>query len=406
MRPFYLYKSKRGIFYVQFSNEKTHERFTALSTKQRNYTDAMRVACEWLQNGVPSREGRRPVDQVPRTIKESYEVFIDFLDHFWDFDNSMHFKEMVTMGKNVTRRHANDMRNVVSRYYKPSWGRKRLKDIDELQLQDFLVWLRTDRGLSALTVNLARNAAFVAIKFAKRHRLLSVFDFDAVLRCSGKPKGRGILEREEVQKVFEAEWRDERSQLINFIASQTGMRMGEIRALQIRDTVLNKIFVRHAWSRADGGLKCPKNGEEREIPLLPIVREAIEDYLDNKPFVSNPDALLFPSEVPGVPYDEKQVVEDFYRVLSSIVISEKERKARNIVLHSWRHYCAKNLAAVTTKSIGMKILGHKTSVMFDHYSDHVDKETFKAMEEAMSNGLGSRTVAPEVIEFMNNKKIG
>ena len=181
---------------------------------------------------------------------------------------------------------------------------------------------------------------------------------------------------------------------------------GRDQAIQIRDTVLNKIFVRHAWSITDGGLKCPKNGEEREIPLLPIVREAIEDYLDNKPFVSNPDALLFPSEVPGVPYDEKQVVEDFYRVLSSIVISEKERKARNIVLHSWRHYCAKNLAAVTTKSIGMKILGHKTSVMFDHYSDHVDKETFKAMEEAMSNGLGSRTVAPEVIEFMNNKKIG
>jgi integrase len=296
------------------------------------------------------------------------------------------------------------MRNVVRRYYKPYWGRKRLKDIDELQLQDFLVWLKTDRGLSASTVNLARNAAFVAIKFAKRHRLLRFFDFDAVLRCSGKAKGRGILEREEVQKVFQAEWRDERSKLINFIASQTGMRMGEIRALQVRDIVLNKIFVRHAWSRADGGLKCPKNGEEREIPLVPMLKEAIEEYLEHKLFVSNPDALLFPSEVPGVPYDEKQVVEDYYRVLSSIGISQKERKARNIVFHSWRHYCAKNLAAVATKSIGMKILGHKTSVMFDHYSDHIDKETFKAMEEAMKVGLGEKKDTVEVISMLDIKK--
>jgi len=116
--------------------------------------------------------------------------------------------------------------------------------------------------------------------------------------------------------------------------------------------------------------------------------------------------LLFPSEVPGVPYDEKQVVEDFYRVLSSIGIGDNERKTRNIVFHSWRHYCAKNLAAVTTKSIGMKILGHKTSVMFDHYSDHVDKETFKAMEEAMSNGLGSKATSSDVIEFVSSKKIG
>jgi len=64
MRPFYLYKSKRGIYYVQFSNEKTHACFTALSTKQRNYTDAMKVACNWLQTGLPTREGCKSVEQV------------------------------------------------------------------------------------------------------------------------------------------------------------------------------------------------------------------------------------------------------------------------------------------------------------------------------------------------------
>ena len=395
MQLYYLSQRKdSSIWYVALRDPVSGNVGTKKSTGTSVRREAETVAQLWLRDGMP------------RTSKESYETFVDFLDHFWDFDNSKHFKEMVTMGKNVTRRHANDMRNVVSRYYKSYWGRKRLKDIDELQLQDFLVWLKTDRGLSASTVNLARNAAFVAIKFAKRHRLIRFFDFDAVLRCSGKPKKRGILERDEVQKVFQAEWRDDRSKLINFIASQTGMRMGEIRVLQVRDVVLNKIFVRHAWSKADGGLKCPKNGEEREVPLLPILKDAIEDYLENKSFTSNPDAFLFPSEVPGIPYDEKQVVEDFYRVLSSIGISKDERKTRNIVFHSWRHYCAKNLAAVATKSIGMTILGHKTSAMFDLYADHVDKETFKAMEEAMKKGLGKKEDHVEVVSFLNIKKTG
>jgi len=35
----------------------------------------------------------------------------------------------------------------------------------------------------------------------------------------------------------------------------------------------------------------------------------------------------------------------------------------------------------------MKILGHKTGRMFDHYADHVDKETFAIMTKAIEKGL-------------------
>jgi integrase len=70
-----------------------------------------------------------------------------------------------------------------------------------------------------------------------------------------------------------------------------------------------------------------------------------------------------------------------------IGISDEERRERNIVFHSWRHYCAKNLAQVTNRAIGMAILGHKTSVMFDHYAAHVDKETFAKMGEAIQQRL-------------------
>jgi len=64
MRPFYLFKSKHGIFYVQFSNEMTHERCSALSTRERSYTAAMKVACKWMRNGIPSKTGNRIVESA------------------------------------------------------------------------------------------------------------------------------------------------------------------------------------------------------------------------------------------------------------------------------------------------------------------------------------------------------
>jgi integrase len=214
-----------------------------------------------------------------------------------------------------------------------------LGKIDEISLQKFLIHLKIEKKLAASSVNQARNAAFVALKYAKRHKLIKNFDFDAVLRASGRAEERGILEREEVEALFSLPWRDPRSRLICLIASQTGMRSGEIRALRLCDI-------------------------QKELFAL--------------------NSLLFPGANGNAPFVERQILKDFYSMLRQIGISDEER---NIVFHSWRHYCAKNLAQVTNRAIGMAILGHKTSEMFDHYAAHVDKETFAKMGEAIQQGL-------------------
>jgi integrase len=130
------------------------------------------------------------------------------------------------MGKEPKRRHAQEMQTLVDRYFDVYFGAIPLAVIDEVKFQKFLVYLQIEKKLSGATVNLARNAAFVALRYAKRNKIIKYFDFDAVLRAGGKPKERGILKREEVEKLFALEWRAPRSRLVNLIASQTGMRMG------------------------------------------------------------------------------------------------------------------------------------------------------------------------------------
>jgi hypothetical protein len=105
------------------------------------------------------------------------------------------------MGKEPQRRHALDMQNMVKRYFEKYFNDKPLKQIDEIVLEDFLVYLKNQKKLSASTVNQARNSAFVALRYAKRRKIISTFDFDTVLRANGQPKERGILEKEEVAKL-------------------------------------------------------------------------------------------------------------------------------------------------------------------------------------------------------------
>jgi integrase len=87
-------------------------------------------------------------------------------------------------------------------------------------------------------------------------------------------------------------------------------------------------------------------------------------------------------------------------MLAKIGISDKIRKKRNIVLHSFRHLLAKNIIeGGINKAIGMKMLGHKTGRIFDLYADHTDKETFYQMAEAIKK-ISINEVPKEPIPFI------
>ncbi|MDL2230026.1 site-specific integrase [Treponema sp. OttesenSCG-928-L16] len=376
MRHFYLHQREQsGIWYVTFTNPLTGKLGIRRSTKTTNKRKAESQAQEWLREGIPD-------------IPQSHSIiFCDYLNDFWNRETSNYYREIKTLGKDPKPRHFKDMQSVVRRYFLDYFKKQLLGQVDEMNLHDFLVYLRLDKGLAPSTVNQARNAAFVALKYAKRRKLIRNFDFDAVLRVSGKTKDRGILEREEVDELFIRTWRDPRSRLMNLIASQTGMRMGEIQALRICDIHQEAISIVHSWNKVDGGLKSTKNNECRTVPILPELTIEIQTYIKQYRKTFRTDSFLFPSNLENTPYDDKQVRKDFYSTLKEIGISEVERRERNIVFHSWRHYCAKNLAQVANRAIGMAILGHKTSAMFDHYADHADKETFKKMAQAIKEGL-------------------
>jgi len=400
MRHYYLRRrSEGGKWYVILMNINTKKQEISRCTGTYDEKQAHQIAQEWLVNGPPD-SNRISKDKN----KIRYTVFCDYLLAFWDYDTSEYIKEKITEGKQPKKTHLKDMKGIINRYYKPYFKDKLLCEITEEKLTEFLVYLKTEKnkerksankeeqekGLSSSTVKSARNAAIVPLRHAKRKKIIRTFDFDAVIKPNGDYVERGILNRDQVEALFKQKWRDIRAYLICKIASQTVMRLGEIRALRICDIFEDHIYVQHSWSENDGGLKCTKNRANRIIPILPELYQEIINYIKIMKISSGLDNLLFPGKIEGKPYCQKQINKEFHLMLEKIGISENERREINIVFHSWRHYGAKHLAENTDRNTGMAILGHKTPNLYDRYANHADKETFNKMSKAVKESFGTQ----------------
>ena len=109
------------------------------------------------------------------------------------------------------------------------------------------------------------------------------------------------------------EWPSIRSRIAALIAFNTGMRLGEIRALKVFDIHENRISVTRSWSRKNR-LKCTKNRESKDIPILPCLHDEIIAYIRQMEFYKL-DCLLLPGKNPEIPYDSVQIRKDLYKML-------------------------------------------------------------------------------------------
>jgi integrase len=85
--------------------------------------------------------------------------------------------------------------------------------------------------------------------------------------------------------------------------------------------------------------------------------------------VSKPDDFVFRNPNTDRPYTTKIVDDALYAALGKIGATEKERKQRNVVFHSWRYFfntlCR---SGGIHDSLIRTVMGHKTPAMTDRYT--------------------------------------
>jgi integrase len=424
-RRFSLYRRGR-IWYVQLYNPTTRKFLSGRSTGEINRNAAAGVVVHWLEEGIPEpARGRRPVkealnidtilevirstdltlidaERIVRALKDrelietavvragpGSEDFTNFLARFWSYDSSPYVRTKVAHGHRIGRRRCYECGLAVKHYWKPYFRGKKLSEVRKSDLQEFSLYLAA-KDLKAKTINGVLSAGTIALKWACAEELIATDPGKGLMMFSGKPARRGVLTEEEVARLFKVPWTDERARIGNLTAMSTGLRAGEVLALQVRDIGEDRLHVRHSWSGIDR-LKAPKTNEERTVPLIGEVRTALLELACKNPHGMGPTAFIFWSiSMSDRPMDHAFLLDGLKAALLRLILAEEDLenaekgeqareywRSRRVTVHSWRHYYAARMADRLEARKVMIATGHRNGAVFEAYADHGTEEQFR-----------------------------
>lgn len=201
---------------------------------------------------------------------------------------------------NIQDRTRNDYRVTWRNQIAPKWEKQPLKAVTPAGVQRWTSDLA--RTYSRSTINQAVTIVNQMMRFAVADQRIPANPVDRARALNGRSlvprggvsKGKRFLTHDEIATL--AANAGESSLLVLFMA-YTGVRFGEVSAIQARDIDLlrNRVLLRRAFADVNGKLQdvTPKSGFGREIPIPELLRAPLRERIES--LGPGPDGLLFPS---------------------------------------------------------------------------------------------------------------
>jgi len=421
-REYYLHKRKNGVYYVEFIDKASGRKLSARSTGETDKVKAQVKAELWKINGIPTgRLGKpRPIEEaagveaaikairradlnpddalrIVQTLKGMGLIdiaavkntgrgsvpFVAFLESFWDYDKSEYIRDRLSHGYRFSRSHAHECQNRLKAELVPFFGDRKLNCVTTDDLKRLSNQLAA-RGLATSTINQTLLVCCTPLKWAFNEKIIPVNPTAGLTRFSVTNRERGVLTEAEAAAVFAADWKDRRAFVASLVAATTGARQGECLALRRSDIGADTVNIAHSYSALDG-LKCPKNGHRRIVPLLPEVRAALLDLLGDNPH-DDADPFVFFSLRPGKPADPKIVLEGLKEALAKIGV---DHRGRNITFHSWRHFFCSKITQIMDGEKVAKVSGHLSEGVFRKYASHIETKNIRDVGNAAAEAFGN-----------------
>lgn len=327
----------------------------------------------------------------------SSETLEHFLERFWDYNKSPYVRDRHIAGQTIHRRYTEIMLSRARRYWIPRLGKKLIGEIKRSDIQGMLVNLATEKQsvptrkkdadgkyiyanvyLQGETVNQVMRSATTALKWAYRNMLIQTDCVSGIMQCRVRAEKRKVLSYNEAVEAFSFSWKHRSSMLANLTAMCTGMRIGEVQALQIGDLGQGEIHVNHNWARSDG-LKLPKNECTRRIKVNDTLMKLLREQACTNPFGQDDDDFVFWGHTKNHPSETRYWNEDLHKVLCQMNIPD----AKKVTFHSWRHFFASMLSDSDVSGRKLQLVtGHKSLSMLAHYADHESEEALEEVKEA------------------------
>jgi integrase len=332
--PFSLYKkrTKQGLFwYVRYWNEKvgkyTEFRSTGVlvSGKKGRQQEAWNQAMLILPSIVfdDPAAARQSAADLP-----SLQYVADFWKPSSDYVKDCAIVKKKPLSSQYIRGNADDTRLHLKPYL--PFQVITLRELTAGHIRGWMRWA-TENGRSGRRINAALSAMRIAVRYAVANEDLERDPFKKVGEATETPQERGILSLKEVQAIVNSPVKNIQYRAVVLLAVLCGLRRGEIRGLFWGDISNGLIDLTHNFVNFDG-LKCPKRGSKRTVPIP----QAVEDILNELRKIAlstAPDAYVFENiECPGQPLGETFFHSHAEQVLDFAAAREKLEKAVGVTV--------------------------------------------------------------------------
>lgn len=251
-----------------------------------------------------------------------------------------------------------------------------LQSATEMQIKDFLL---KQIHYSQSTINKQFQMLKYTFREAKKRKIIS----ENPMEDMKKPKSRKAKEKvraltvDEQKRLFEVLMTED----INYseqmlISMLTGMRMGEINALEVKDVnfSFNTIYISKTISRGEKGqailsTSAKTDAGSRTVPMNERVKAILKDCIQDKT-----DGLIFTRK--GKMVTTSQVNCQYIRVMEKFSIIDDNIPGR-VDLHSLRHtYATRCIEGGVQPKVLQKLLGHTDiSITLNTYCDAFEAYT-------------------------------
>lgn len=309
----------------------------------------------------------------PKTayVYETYDTgttMNEFCRDFFIYEKCPIVKEKLMRGKHFEKSSCISMRSTLTVRILPFLGRYRIAELNRKIIDAWLLSLPEEMHISNSTANLALSTLSIILDFAKSKDIIAENPCRKVERLADQKKEKPVPNDSDINLLFSQPWESEMVRECCFIAANTGMRIGEIIALQGYQIKDDFILVDSNETKV-GYRKAPKNGKTREIPISKELRNSIV------PFIRGANEYLF--TINGNTHVTPQAIyTKLYAQLKKIGLGD-----RGFTFHSFRHYFNTKLVAADINPEKIRaIVGHSSEAMTEHYL-HLSVEDLKEITE-------------------------
>ena len=372
-------KNRKPIYYARIRTE--NGEYT-ISTDKTSRDAAEGV----VKQHLTEKEAQNNKEQAAKTNT----TLKQYATGFWAYEGS-YAQSRLARRRTISQGYLENCAGTTESYIIPKWGDYKLIAITTGMLDDWILLLAKDpvpnligkkkgtRFLSPATVNRILQIIKVIFEQACFDGYLKENPVKYVKPISNtEKKEKGILTLVEVKALLNPDiWNDYRHYAINLLTLTTGIRISEVRGLQVSQVHPTYIEVHTAWEEQHG-LKEPKWGSSRDIPIAPKVYEVLQKVIE----MSRPQSLLFYGAAGyDKPMSKSHIENTLYDSLEKIGIKEAQRIERTLTFHSHRHTLNTILrsAGVADSKVRM-ITGHRQKSMTELYT-HFRVDDYKEIAD-------------------------